>query len=468
MRNYLIATTDTESGDTLEAILSPLGEGQRLADMASVQSALATSPTDVLFIDFDLLAGDGHPHTEGFAAIWQRQPEAEIVVLVAEDQVRRAVDAVKHGASDYLTRPIDQAEVQGVLERLDKNLILNAKLDYLRDQFWNAEALEVVRTNSAAMREVFTKVRQMAGTKTTVLLTGETGTGKSLIARLIHSHSTRKLAPFVSVHCGAIPDTLIESELFGHEKGAFTGAVRRRVGRFEQAQSGTIFLDEIGTVSQSMQVKLLNVLQERTIQRVGGEADIPVDVRIIAATNDSLVDLCDKGLFRKDLYYRLNVFPIDIPPLRKRADDIISFAKAFISHFNVQLGKNIQGLHPKVLEAFRRYDWPGNVRELENLVERACILEEDDLISPESVPQELFGAARSHACDQADISLSLGQARQIVVDRFEQAYLAELLRATHGKIKDAAHRAGVTPRQLHKLMARHGLQRRTFRETPKS
>jgi DNA-binding NtrC family response regulator len=463
MRKYMIATPDAEAHDTLEAFLAPLGEDEIFSDMAALRSALATHPVDVLFVDYGLLTEGGLSHHDGISAVWQGHPDVEIVILVGPDEIRRAVDAVKSGASDYLTYPVNPAEVQLVLERLDKNLILTSELDYLRDQFWNEEALRVVRTNSPVMREAFSKVRQMAGTKTTVLLTGETGTGKSLIAKLIHSHSVRRDAPFVSVHCGAIPDTLIESELFGHEKGAFTGAAKRKVGKFGLAEGGTLFLDEIGTISQSMQVKLLSVLQDKTIQRVGSDREIAVDVRIIAATNDSLADMCDKGFFRKDLYYRLNVFPIEIPPLRERKSDIFSFAEVFIQHFNLQLGKTIMGLHPKTLDAFQRYSWPGNVRELENLIERACILEMSDLITPGSIPQDLFAPGLGQSAARTDISLSLGRARQNVVDAFERSYLTELLEATNGRIKDAAQWAGITPRQLHKLMSRHGLQRRDFR-----
>jgi DNA-binding NtrC family response regulator len=469
MRKYMIATPDDAAHDTLETTLAPSGEGETFSDMAALRSALASRPVDVLFVDYGLLTESGLSHRDGISAVWQGHPDVEIVILVSPADIRLAVNAVKAGASDYLTYPINPAEVQMVLERLDKNLILNTELDYLRDQFWNEEALHVVRTNSPVMREAFAKVRQMAGTKTTVLLTGETGTGKSLIAKLIHSHSVRRDAPFVSVHCGAIPDTLIESELFGHEKGAFTGAAKRKIGKFGLAEGGTIFLDEVGTISQSMQVKLLSVLQDKTIQRVGSDQELPVDVRIIAATNDSLIDLCEKGLFRKDLYYRLNVFPIEIPPLRQRKADIVSFAEVFVRHFSIQLGKDIKGLHPKTLDAFQHYSWPGNVRELENIIERACILEQGELIAPASIPQDLF----SHDQDQGqcsgrtDISLALGRARQNVVDAFERSYLTELLEATHGRIKDAAQWAGVTPRQLHKLMSRHGLQRRSFCPTGK-
>jgi len=468
MHHSMIVTQDNSAREALEALLSPLGNCASLSDIASVRPALAVSPVDMLFVDFDLLTQNNVSYSDGISPIWQGQPDIKIIIIVRAEAIHSAVDCVRLGATDYLTYPISETEVQSVLERLNKNLILTAKMDYLKDQFWNEEALHIVRSNSPVMHDVFANVRQMAGTRTTVLLTGETGTGKSLIAKLIHSHSTRKDAPFINVHCGAIPDTLIESELFGHEKGAFTGAIKRKIGKFGQADGGTIFLDEIGTISQSMQVKLLNVLQGRTIQRVGGDVDIPVDIRVIAATNDSLGDLCDRGIFRKDLFYRLNVFPIEVPPLRDRKNDIILFAEVFIDHFNAQLGKHIKGLHPKVLTAFQRYDWPGNVRELENLIERACILEKGDSITPQSIPNDIFGQGRHSPGTLTDISVALGRARQNVVDKFEKEYLTELLRATNGKIKEAAQWAGVTPRQLHNLMSRHGLQRHNFRHTSKS
>ena len=467
MHKFTILTSDAAEAAALGAILSAHGDVASPVSVSEARTALAASPVDVLFADYRMLVDGGVSYLEGIGRVWQGPSGADVVVLVDADDVRGAVDAVRAGAADYLSRPLEVADVLRVLEQLDKSRILHSELDSIKDQFWNEDALEVVRTSSPAMREVFHKVSQMAGTRTTVLLTGETGTGKSLIARLIHSHSARKNAPFVSVHCGAIPDTLIESELFGHVKGAFTGAVRNKPGKFRQAEGGTLFLDEIGTISQSMQVKLLSALQDRMIQSVGGDEDIPVDVRVIAATNDDLLEMCERGVFRKDLYYRLNVFPIEIPPLRERQKDIMRFADVFISHFNLQLGKNIQGVEPKVLEAFQRYAWPGNVRELENLVERACILEEGDSLSPRSIPQEFFGRDRACSPDHTDISLPLGRARQEVVDRFERAYLNELLAATHGRIKDAAKWAGVTPRQLHKLMTRHNIRRSDFRAAQK-
>ena len=219
-------------------------------------------------------------------------------------------------------------------ESINESLLLQSELDYLRDRFWQADSLEIVQTRCPGMKTVFDKIRSVAPTKSTVMLTGETGTGKGVMANLIHKHSNRSEAQFISVHCGAIPDTLLESELFGHEKGAFTGAVRRKLGKFEIAKGGTIFLDEIGTVTPSAQIKLLQILQDGTFQRVGGEETLEANVRVIAATNTDLKRMCDDGLFRKDLYYRLNVFPIEIPPLRERMEDIPHFVDVFLRKMN--------------------------------------------------------------------------------------------------------------------------------------
>ena len=245
------------------------------------------------------------------------------------------------------------------------------------DLFWRPEALKVVRTQSPRMRQVLEKLKSVAPTRTTVLLLGDTGVGKGMIAKLIHQHSSRSDMPFVHLHCGAIPETLVESELFGYEKGAFTGANKRKLGRFDKAQGGMLFLDEVNTITPSTQIKLLQVLQERIFQRVGGEQPIEADVRIITASNSDLSALCEEGSFRRDLYYRLSVFPIQLPSLRERTEDIPQIIDSLIEWFNQHYFKDIQGIDPFVIKALKQYDWPGNVRELENIIERAYILEQN-------------------------------------------------------------------------------------------
>jgi transcriptional regulator with GAF, ATPase, and Fis domain len=313
------------------------------------------------------------------------------------------------------------------------------------------------------MIKVFDKIRSVAPTKSTVLLFGETGSGKGVLAKLIHRHSTRGDAQFINVHCGAIPDTLLESELFGHEKGAFTGAVRRKLGKFEIAQGGTIFLDEIGTITPSAQIKLLQVLQDGNYQRVGGEDTLEANVRIIAATNMDLKKMCDDGRFRRDLYYRLNVFPIGIFPLRERIEDIPLLVDVFLKKFNNLFQKEIRGIHPEVIKAFKSYFWPGNIREMENLMERAYILEMTSILTPQSFPNELFDSvSKPDSSSEATFPI-LAEAREKGIDSVEKQYLKELLSRTNGKIRTTSELAGISTRQLHKLMTKHGIRKENFR-----
>ncbi|BDQ35043.1 Fis family transcriptional regulator [Pseudodesulfovibrio portus] len=455
----------TRDGGRSEAISELLGQEEVLTQtLPAPAESGSDKEIDTLFVDVESLLGRNKSINKALDKLWASYPSAAIVVMADEEQTKLAVDAVKAGAFDYLTHPIEKEELGLIVDKVRESDVLHSELDYLRGQFWSEDSLEYVDTRSKAMRDVFVKIRQVAGTRTTVLLTGETGTGKSLIAKLTHAHSNRRDMPFISVHCGAIPDTLVESELFGHERGAFTGAVRRKLGKFELAHGGTIFLDEIGTVSQSVQVKLLHTLQERVIQRVGGESDIPVDVRIIAATNEDMGQLCEEGKFRKDLFYRLNVFPVRIPSLRERQEDLPRLCEVFIKQFNGLLNTEIKGIHPQVLDTLFDYEWPGNVRELENVIERACILETGDILMADSFPPDLLDSQGDVVTSPVKTSLPLKEARQITVDRFERQYLASLLEQCGGVIRETARRAGITTRQLNKLMNRHGLERRSFRK----
>ncbi|MGA1796322.1 MAG: sigma-54 dependent transcriptional regulator [bacterium] len=396
---------------------------------------------------------------------WQVFPIAEIIVMSSQDMIRELVNAVKAGASNYLTYPINPEEVKYITESLYESIRVQSELDYLRDKFWQNDSLAVVRTNTPSMKKVFDKVKLVAPTRTTVLITGETGTGKGVLAKLIHRHSNRCDNQFISVHCGAIPDTLIESELFGHEKGAFTGAFQRKLGKFEIAHGGTIFLDEIGTITASTQIKLLQVLQDRTFQRVGGEESIETDVRIIAASNMDLQKMCLDGVLRKDLFYRLNVFPIEIPPLRERIEDMPLLVGIFLRNLNKLYQKNINDLHPQVMEAFVSYSWPGNIRELENLIERAYILETSSFLTPESFPSELFVFDTPQTQVPLDISLRLSEVRQRGIENIERSYLKQLLALNEGRINCTAKSAGITPRQLHKLLSKYGIRKEEFKRS---
>jgi DNA-binding NtrC family response regulator len=441
--------------------------GYAVSDQAALDM-LQKKRYDVLLIDMEILKESAQD--SGYKAVlqpfWHLYPTIDIIVMSSKDMIRDAVMAVKAGADDYLTYPLNPEEVTYVTNGVQESVMIQSELDYLRDQFWETDTLETISTQSPLMEAVYRKIRSVAPTKSTVLLSGETGTGKGVAANLIHRHSNRREGPFISVHCGAIPDTLLESELFGHEKGAFTGAVRRKLGKFEIAAGGTIFLDEIGTVTPSAQIKLLGVLQDGTFQRVGGEQGLTADVRVICATNTNLKQMCEDGQFRKDLYYRINVFPVDIPPLRERIEDIPHLVEAFLKQMNKFNTKEIHDVSPQVVESLMQYSWPGNIRELENLMERAYILETSSVLTPESFPVELFESESALATLPIDSSLTLAEVRRKGIEDIERNYLKELLARNRGKVKESAEAAGITTRQLHKLMAKHGIRKEEYRTTP--
>ncbi|MFB0522069.1 MAG: sigma-54-dependent transcriptional regulator [Desulfatiglandales bacterium] len=465
MRSILVVSKEQE---VFRAIQACFVQGYRVDTASNTDAAvemLRKRRSDFVFIDLEILRESvpGKVYKAALEPFWQVYPTIEIIVMSSQEMIREAVMAVKSGASNYLTYPINPEEMKYVTESVHESLIVQSELDHLRDQFWMSDSLEFIQTNSPLMKNVLDKIRSVAPTKSTVLLVGETGTGKGVLAKVIHRHSNRRDAQFINVHCGAIPDTLLESELFGHEKGSFTGAIRRKLGKFEIAMRGTIFLDEIGTVTPSAQIKLLQILQDGTFQRVGGEETIEADVRIIAATNTDLKEMCENGKFRKDLYYRLNVFPIEVPPLRDRVVDIPHLVEVFLEKMNRFNSKGIHEVSPHALEAFRNYAWPGNIRELENLMERAYILETSSVLTPESFPSELFELEDPLARVSVDGWLTLAEVRHKGIEDIERHYLKELLAHHKGKIKDSAKEAGITTRQLHKLMKKHGIRKEQFK-----
>lgn len=468
MKNILVAATNQGACDAIRDCLCSGYKVECVFDKESCIELSRKKRYEFIFIDILFLQGvtperNCNDYKKELQPFWHAFPTAQIIVLSTQDRIREAVNVVKAGASNYLTYPLNPDEVRYVTESIYESIRMESELDYLRDRFWQNDSLEVVRTNSPVMKEAFKKVKSVAPTKSTILLTGETGTGKGVIAKLIHRHSTRRDKQFISVHCGAIPETLLESELFGHEKGAFTGAVRRKLGKFEIAQGGTIFLDEIGTVSPSAQIKLLQVLQERIFQRVGGEEVIGADVRIIAATNVDLKKMSENGTFRRDLYYRLSVFPIETPPLRERIEDIPLLVEIFLKRLNKFNSKEIHDIHPAVLNAFERYSWPGNIRELENLIERAYILEISSILTPECFPSELFTLDAATARIPADSSATLAEMRRRGVEHIERTYLKRVLALHKGRINSSAKTAGISVRQLHKLLTKYGIRKEEFK-----
>ncbi len=463
----VISREQTVSGQISSCFSSEYSIGQAVSDQAALDM-LRKKHYDILLIDLEVLkeAAQGNGYKAALQPFWHLYPSIDIIVMASKDMIRDAVMAVKAGADDYLTYPLNPEEVKYVINSVREYVMIQSELDYLRDQFWETDTLDVVQTQSPLMKAVYESIRSVASTKSTVLLSGETGTGKGVAASLIHRHSNRKDGPFIGVHCGAIPDTLLESELFGHEKGAFTGAVRRKLGKFEIANGGTVFLDEIGTITPSAQIKLLQVLQDGTFQRVGGEETISADVRVICATNTDLKQMCENEQFRKDLYYRINVFPIEIPPLSERVDDIPHLCDVFLKGMNRFNTKEIHDVDPRVMEAFRRYSWPGNIRELENLMERAYILETSSVLTPEGFPSELFEPDVAIATVAVDSSQTLAEVRRKGIEDVERNYLKELLARNKGKVKESAEAAGITTRQLHKLMAKYGIHKEEYRTTP--
>ncbi len=463
MRSILAVTEDRTAAEIIRSAFRRPFQVDAVATVRDGRHLSRKRRYEFLFVDLDLIDARERESAETLRSLRQAFPSAEIIVMTPSERIHDAVEAVKEGAANYVTYPLNADEVRYVVESIHESIRAQSELDYLRDRFWQSDSLEVVQTRNPAMREVFEQVRLVAPTKSTVLLTGETGTGKGILAKLIHRHSNRREVQFIGVHCGAIPDTLLESELFGHEKGAFTGAVRRKLGKFELASGGTIFLDEIGTITPAAQIKLLQVIQERTFQRVGGEALIETDVRIIAASNRDLGELVEKDLFRNDLYYRLNVFPINLPPLRERREDIPQLTELFLKQTNRFNHRGIHYIHPRVMEAFGRYPWPGNIRELQNLVERACILETSSTLTPGSFPAELFADSAGAAPIPAEPGFTLAEVRRSAVEDAEKRYLREVLARNAGKINRTAETSGITVRQLNKLMNRYGMRKEEFR-----
>ena len=469
METIILSTQSPATRASIGNLLSQAHQVHTFNEPKELWNKIKSIPCDCLFIDLShiesLLESMGDPTNP--KAIIDRlktlRPNIAIVPIVADSDIRMAVSYVKNGASNYITEPVNVDEIRLVLEEITKERLQKSEITYLREQLWQDESPDIVQTISPSMKKVHLNAISVSPTKTTVLLLGETGTGKSHMARRIHRLSNRKNGPFISLHCGAIPDTLVESELFGHEKGSFTGAHRRKLGKFEVASGGTIFLDEIGTISKSAQVKLLTILQEGTYQRVGGEHTLNADVRVIAASNTDLKQMCDEGSFRKDLYYRLNVFPITIPQLRERKEDIQLFVKVFLQKFNKINTKKIHGIHPSVMHALEQYDWPGNIRELENLLERAYILETTSELTPESFPSEIFDAAEPMTEIAIDTSETLDAVRKKGVEEIERRYLKEVLARNQGKINASASEAGMGTRQLNKLMHKYDLDKSTFK-----
>ena len=405
-------------------------------------------PFDLILMDIRMLKVSG---LEALDRIKAFNPAIPVTIMTAYSSVETAIEALKKGAYDYLTKPLDFDKLRLTIERAMEHTRLKEENRLLKESLGKHFDMQNIIGRSPAMISLLETVAHVAPSEATVMITGESGTGKELIAGVIHHNSPRKDGPFVKINCAAITETLLESELFGHEKGAFTGADRRKEGRFYQANQGSIFLDEVSEMPLTMQVKLLRVLQERELTRVGGEKVIPVDVRVIAATNKDLVDLKNRGLFREDLYYRLNVVSLEIPPLTKRRDDIPLLARHFLEIFVDKNKKEIKGFTPKAMDQLIRYDWPGNVRELMNAIERAVVLARTDYLDDQdfSILQPLLQQPVPVLSDFDDIDIPL--------EKVEKAAILRMLESVAGNKSEAARRLGITRKTLHKKLKKYGV-----------
>ncbi len=406
---------------------------------------------DLVLMDVRMVKVSG---LEALATIKAVNPAIPVIIMTAYSSVETAVKALKQGAHDYLTKPLDFDKLRLTIERAMEHTRLKEENRLLRETLGQQFDSQNIIGRSPAMLKLLETVSQVAPSEATVLISGESGTGKELIAGALHFNSLRKGGPFVKINCAAITETLLESELFGHEKGAFTGADRRKEGRFSQAHGGTLLLDEVSEMSLMMQVKLLRALQEREFNRVGGEATIQVDVRVIAATNKDLMEQINDGAFREDLYYRLNVVELEVPPLSHRKEDIPLLAQHFLETFVAKNRKEIKGFTPKAMDNLIRYDWPGNVRELMNAVERGVVLARTDYldVTDFSFMQNSMLQTDRDSADSAALSVN----GDVPLEEIEKAAILSTLQAAGGNKSEAARRLGITRKTLHKKLKAYG------------
>jgi DNA-binding NtrC family response regulator len=385
-----ILIVDDEQGarDALQVILEDDFEVTSAASGREAIEFCQESNYDLVFLDVAMPGIDG---IETLKRLRTLQEPMDVVMISASDKAEKAVESIKLGAYDYITKPFEPGDILSAVDRVLEKQTLQREVRYLRSEIAHRFGEREIVSKDSAVLEILNLIDKVANTSSSVLLTGESGTGKELIARSLHQHGSRSKGPFVAINCAAIPSELMESELFGHEKGAFTGAHTRSIGKFEYANGGTLFLDEISALRPELQAKLLRVIQDKEIGRLGSNRTIKVDVRIVAATNTNPEEAIEQGSFRRDLYFRLNVIPIKLPPLRERRGDVRVLAQHFLNRFNLQLNRQIKGFTTKTLETMERYPWPGNIRELENLIERLVVLGRDaDSISYEDLPLEIL------------------------------------------------------------------------------
>jgi two-component system response regulator HydG len=454
----LIVDDEASARSGLEKLLRQEGYSvDAAADGAAALELAAERPPDIVVTDLKMPRMDG---IELLSKLRDQDPDLPVIVVTAFGDVGSAVQAMRSGAEDYLTKPVDFDALVLAIERALERCALRVEADNLRRQLREREGdgLEGLIGASPAMQKVYRMARQVAGARATVLITGESGTGKGELARAIHAKGPRAKAPFVALHCAALVESLLESELFGHERGAFTGADKRRIGRFEQAHGGTLFLDEVGEIPPATQVKLLRVLQERTFERVGGNDSISVDVRLIAATNRDLAADVQEGRFREDLYYRLNVVHIDMPPLRVRDTDVLLLANHFLRRFAAENKRKVEGFSDRARAKVVAHRWPGNVRELENAIERAVVLCEGPLIDEEHLPIDVAPVGRG-------ATIRIPGATMAEIERYA---ILSTLEATNGSTTRAAEMLDISVRTIQYRLHEYGLAAKSKRSPPEA
>ncbi len=464
MNRVLVVEDEKSMRDLLSLMLRKEGYAVEVADGGSqAASRIAKDPVyDLVITDVSM---PGMTGLELLRHVRKVSPESSVILMTAYGSKETAIEALNEGAAYYVEKPFDLDEMRVVARRtIDQKRIASENADLksenrgLKAELKGRYCFDGLVGRSGKMKAIFQLIERVAGTGSTIVVSGESGTGKELIARAIHYNSGRGDQSFVSINCGALPDELLESELFGHMKGSFTGAVVTKKGLFEVADGGTIFLDEIGETTPAMQIKLLRVLQERVIRRVGGTEEIPVEVRVITATNQDLEKMVREKTFREDLFYRINVIPIRMPALREKPEDIPALAEHFLEKYKASMGKSLHGISEEAMECLEAYHWPGNVRELENVIERAVALEPGNVIQAESLPRELRGGHGGRG--ELDVVLrDSGIDLERHLEDLRRRYMAEAMERAHGVQTRAAEILGMTFRSFRYFAKKYGLTR---------